>query len=341
MKVVALFPKTEKNENPNQLLSTERALNLPSFLSEAGHELVIISDEKEIENHLSDVSVVISSPFLPAYVTKERIKRAPQLRLAITAGVGSDHVDLAAAAERNITVVEVTGSNQLSVAEHTVMSILILLRNFLEGHRQAVGGEWDLPRVGNYAHDLEGKMVGIFGFGRIGQMVAERLRPFGVNLQHFDPQHEESLLGSRYVSFDELIETSDVIDIHAPLTPQTDGIFNHDILLRMKKGVYIVNTARGRIMDTTALVEGLKSGHIAGYSGDVWYPQPAPSDHPWRSIPSSAMTVHYSGMTLEAQKRIADGVRDILERFFENRSMRPQDVIVSNGQMSASYRVTV
>ncbi|WP_285835023.1 NAD(P)-dependent oxidoreductase, partial [Staphylococcus aureus] len=119
--------------------------------------------------------------------TRACIEKAANLRLSITAGVGSDHVDLAAASEHNIGVVEVTGSNTVSVAEHVVMDLLILLRNYEEGHRQSVEGEWNLSQVGNHAHELQHKTIGIFGFGRIGQLVAERLAPFNVTLQHYDP----------------------------------------------------------------------------------------------------------------------------------------------------------
>ena len=341
MKIVALFPQSKKNENENQLLSTEKALGLRPFLKEKGHELVIISDtEKQLEPHLQDMSVIISAPFYPAYVMKETISKAPNLKLAITAGVGSDHVDLDAAQENNISVVEVTGSNVVSVAEHAIMDILILLRNFLEGHRQAIEGEWNLPKVGNHAHDLEGKTVGIFGFGRIGQLVAQRLQPFDVKLQHFDPLNKENQHGSKFVPFEELVATSDIITIHAPLTKQTDNLFNRELLLKMKTGAYLVNTARGKIVDRDALKDLLVEGHLGGYAGDVWYPQPAPQDHPWRSMPKQGMTVHYSGMTLEAQARIEEGVKDILTRFFENRPFQPKDVIVEGGKIaSSSYRV--
>lgn len=337
MKVVVVFPGVQE-ENKNQLLNTEHALDLPSFLKNTDHELVILDSDDDVDEHLSDMDVIISSPFLPAYITKERVEKAPNLKLAITAGVGSDHVDLDAAVEHNIEVVEITGSNQVSVAEQVVMNMLILLKNFQEGHRQAIEGEWNLPKVGNHAHDIEGKTIGIFGFGRIGQLVAERLAPFNVNLQHNDPNVKETTLGSKYVTFDELIETSDVISILTPLTNETANLFDYDRLMAMKEGAYLVNTARGGIVKRDDLPKVLESGHLSGYAGDVWYPQPAPKDHPWRSMPSQAMTIHYSGMTLEAQKRIEDGVKDILTREFEGRDMRPQDVIVGrDGGLSKSY----
>lgn len=336
MKIVALFPETEEGLD-NQLLNTDKSIGLRDFLKDSDHELVILKNgEEDLDKHLSDMDIVISAPFYPAYMTKERIEKAPNLKLAITAGVGSDHVDLDAASKNDVGVVEVTGSNTVSVAEHAVMDLLIVLRNFMEGHRQSVEGEWDLSKVGNQARELQNKTIGIFGFGRIGQLVAERLKPFNVTIQHYDPINQKDNENSRFVEFEELVKTSDAITIHAPLTPSTDNLFNEDVLNKMKKGSYLVNTARGKIVNTQALVNAVNSGQIQGYAGDVWYPQPAPADHPWRTMPRNGMTIHYSGMTLESQKRIEDGVKDILNRFFNNEPFQDKDVIVSSGKISSS-----
>lgn len=336
MKIVALFPETEEGLD-NQLLNTDKAIGLRDFLKDSDHELVILKNgEEDLDKHLSDMDIVISAPFYPAYMTKERIEKAPNLKLAITAGVGSDHVDLDAASKNDVGVVEVTGSNTVSVAEHAVMDLLIVLRNFMEGHRQSVEGEWDLSKVGNQARELQNKTIGIFGFGRIGQLVAERLKPFNVTIQHYDSINQKDNENSRFVEFEELVKTSDAITIHAPLTPSTDNLFNEDVLNKMKKGSYLVNTARGKIVNTQALVNAVNSGQIQGYAGDVWYPQPAPDDHPWRTMPRNGMTIHYSGMTLESQKRIEDGVKDILNRFFNNEPFQDKDVIVSSGKNSSS-----
>lgn len=338
MKIVALFPEAVEGQD-NQLLNTDKAIGLKSFLQDKGHELVILKDGKEdLDKHLEDMEVVISAPFYPAYMTKKRIEKAPNLKLAITAGVGSDHVDLDAASQHNVSVVEVTGSNTVSVAEHAVMDLLILLRNYEEGHRQSKEGGWNLSQVGNDAYELQHKTIGIFGFGRIGQLVAERLAPFNVTIQHYDPINQKDNEHSKFLKFDELVKTSDAITIHAPLTPETDNLFDSDVLAKMKDGSFLVNTARGKIVNTDALVKALEDKHIQGYAGDVWYPQPAPADHPWRTMPRNAMTVHYSGMTLEAQKRIEDGVKDILNRFFNEQPFQDKDVIVSGGRISsASY----
>ncbi|MDE1821994.1 MAG: NAD-dependent formate dehydrogenase [Euryarchaeota archaeon] len=342
--VVVLYPGGKAaTSNPKLLGAAENALGLPAFLKGKGHKLVVLTDkEAKLDKHLPDTDVLVTTPFWPAYVTKERIAQAPNLKLVLTAGVGSDHIDLAAAAAHNITVAEITGCNVVSVAEHAVMQILALCRNFIPSYKQVLEGRWDIAEAVSRAHDLEGKTVGIVGMGRIGQRSAIRLRPFDVNLLYYDFRRlttvEEEVLGVRYHLLDDLIPRCDAITIHCPLTPETDGLFNRDRLFAMKRGSWLVNTARGRIVDTLALVEALKKGRLGGYAGDVWYPQPAPPDHPWRTMPNHAMTPHVSGTTLEAQKRYADGIQDCLARFFAGKPLERDYLIVDGGKVvSPSY----
>jgi len=345
MRVVAvLYPGgPAAKETPELLGCVENALGLRSLLESRGHELIATSDTgAELDRLLPETDVLIATPFWPAYITRERIARAPKLRLLLTAGVGSDHFDLAAAAERGITVAEITGSNVVSVAEHVVMQILALVRNFVPSYLDVVQGGWDIGSIAAKSHDLEDKTVGIVGMGRIGQRVATRLRPFDVRVRYYDNRRlsttEEEVLGARYLPLDALLPVCDVVSINAPLTPATDRLFDRDRLHRMKKGAYLVNTARGRIVDTEALVEALKSGHLAGYAGDVWYPQPAPKDHPWRTMPHHAMTPHVSGTSLEAQKRYADGIQDCVTRYLEGRPLDRDYLIVDHGKVvSPSY----
>ena len=345
MKIVAvLYPGgPAARETPELLGCAENALGLRQMVEARGHELVALTDpEAELEKHLPDVSVLIATPFWPAYITREKMEKAPDLRLLLTAGVGSDHFDLAAAAERNVTVAEITGSNVVSVAEHVVMQMLTLVRNYIPAYLEVIAGGWDIGKIAAKSHDLEDKTVGIVGMGRIGQRVAARIKPFDVHTYYFDSRRlstaEEQVLGARYSHLDALIRICDVISINIPLTPATQGFFDRDRLYSMKKGAYLVNTARGRIVDTDALVEVMESGHLAGYAGDVWYPQPAPADHPWRSMPNHAMTPHVSGTSLEAQKRYADGIHDCLINFFEGRPIDRDYLIVDGGRVtSPSY----
>ena len=345
MKIVAvLYPGGQvAKETPELLGCAENALGLRGFLQEKGHEYVVLTDkETELDKQIRDTDILITTPFWPAYVTNERISKSPKLRLVLTAGIGSDHIDLAAAAARGITVAEITGSNVVSVAEQVVMHILALVRNYIPAYKQVLDGRWDIGEIASKAHDLEGKVVGIVGTGRIGQRVCVRLKPFDITMLYYDNRRlstvEEHVLGIHYTPLEQLIEQSDVITINTPLTPETDGLFNRDLLFRMKKGAYLVNTARGRIVNTNDLVEALEKGHLAGYAGDVWYPQPAPRDHPWRHMPNHAMVPHYSGTTLEAQKRYADGIKDCLDRYLRGVALEREYLIVENGRVvSPSY----
>jgi formate dehydrogenase len=345
MKVVmVLYPGgPQANKTPELLGCAENALGLRGFIEGKGHQLVSLTDPGEaLDRELPGAHVVVVTPFWPAYITRERIARAPNLKLLMTAGVGSDHFDLAAAAERGITVAEVTGSNVVSVAEHVVMQILALVRNYIPAYLNVVQGGWDIGPLAARSHDLEDKTIGIVGMGRIGQRVAARLKPFDVRVFYYDNRRltaaEEAVLGARYLPLENLLPLCDVVSINSPLTPATDRMFNRERLARMKRGAYLVNTARGRIVDTEALVEALQSDHLAGYAGDVWYPQPAAKDHPWRTMPHHAMTPHVSGTTLEAQRRYADGVRECLERLFDGVPLDRDYLIVDQGRVvSPSY----
>ncbi|PRY00009.1 NAD-dependent formate dehydrogenase [Allonocardiopsis opalescens] len=331
---------------PGELLgSVSGGLGLRRYLEDAGHTFVVTSDKEgpdsEFDRELRDADIVISQPFWPAYLTAERIAAAPRLKLAVTAGIGSDHVDLKAATRRGITVAEVTYSNSISVAEHVVMQILALVRNYLPAHRIVLDGGWNIADAVSRAYDLEGMAVGTVGAGRIGTAVLRRLKPFDVEL-HYTERHRlpaelEAELGLTYhESVESLAGAVDVLTINAPLHPGTEGVFDDALIGRIKRGGYLVNTARGRIVDRDAVVRALRSGRLAGYAGDVWYPQPAPADHPWRTAPNHGMTPHVSGSTLSAQARYAAGTREILESWFAGRPIREEYLIVDGGALAGA-----
>jgi formate dehydrogenase len=329
---------------PGELLgSVSGELGLRKFLEENGHELVVTSDKEEpdsvLDRELPDAEIVISQPFWPAYLTAERIAKAPRLKLAITAGIGSDHVDLTAASRRGITVAEVTYCNSISVAEHAVMQILALVRNYLPSYQWVIRGGWNVADCVERAYDIEGMNVGTVAAGRIGLAVLRRLKPFDVKLHYTDKYRladaVEKELGLTYhANVESLVQACDVISIHAPLHAETERMFNDALLSKMKRGSYIVNTARGNICDRDAIVRALESGQLAGYAGDVWFPQPAPRDHPWRTMPNHGMTPHISGTTLSAQARYAAGVREILECWFDARPIREEYLIVDGGKLA-------
>jgi formate dehydrogenase len=331
---------------PGTLLgSVSGELGLRSYLEGQGHELVVTSDkdgaDSEFDLHLADAEVVISQPFWPAYLTADRIAKAPNLKLAVTAGVGSDHVDLDAAIDGGITVAEVTFCNSISVAEHVVMMILSQVRNYLPSHQIVLDGGWNIADCVQRSYDLEGMDVGTVAAGRIGLAVLRRLAPFDVRLHYTDkhrlPEGVEKELGLTFhATVQEMVPTMDVVTINAPLHPETRELFDDELLATMKRGAYLINTARGLICDRDAVVRALESGHLAGYAGDVWYPQPAPADHPWRSMPHHGMTPHISGSSLSAQARYAAGTREILECYFDGRPIRDEYLIVEGGHLAGT-----
>ena len=297
--------------------------------------------KSEFERELPDADIVISQPFWPAYLTAERIAKAPKLKLAITAGIGSDHVDLAAAMQKRITVAEVTYCNSISVAEHVVMMILALVRNYIPSWQWVVKGGWNIADCVQREYDLEGMHVGTVGAGRIGLAVLRRLKPFDVNLHYTDrhrlPAEVEEELGLTFhESAADMVPHCDVVTINAPLHPETENLFDAAMIRRMKRGAYLVNTARGKIANRDAVARALETGRLAGYAGDVWFPQPAPRDHPWRSMPFHGMTPHTSGTSLSAQARYAAGVREILECWFEGRPIREEYLIVDGGRLAGT-----
>jgi len=329
---------------PGDLLgSVSGALGLRKFLESGGHKYVVTSDKDgegcEMDKNLHDTEIVISQPFYPYYLTAERIHKAPKLKLAITAGIGSDHVDLKEAISRNITVAEVTYCNSLSVAEHAVMMILSLVRNYLPSYKYVIDGGWNIADCASRSYDLEGMHVGTVAAGRIGLAILRRLKPFDVKLHYTDnhrlPTEVEKELNLQYHStVEDLVKVCDIVTINCPLHPETENLFNEKLLGKMKRGSYIINTARGKICDRNAIAKALKDGHLAGYAGDVWFPQPAPKDHPWRTMPYHGMTPHISGTSLSAQTKYSAGVREILECYFEGKPIRNEYLIVHGGKLA-------
>jgi formate dehydrogenase len=329
---------------PGELLgSVSGELGLRKFLEKAGHTLVVTSDKEgpnsEFEKELPDAEVVISQPFWPAYMTKERFDKAKKLKLVITAGIGSDHTDLQAAMDKGVTVAEITYSNSISVSEHIVMMILALVRNYIPAYGWVVRGGWNIADSVERSYDLEGMNVGTVAAGRIGLAALRRLKPFGVKLHYTDKHRlakevEQELDLTFHPTVESLVKVCDVVTINAPLHPETEDLFNDKLIGMMKRGSYIVNTARGKIVNRDAVVRALESGQLAGYAGDVWFPQPAPKDHPWRTMPHHGMTPHISGSSLSAQARYAAGTREILEKYFAGKPIRTEYLVVDKGKLA-------
>lgn len=331
---------------PGQLLGcVSGELGLRKFLEEQGHTFIVTADkdgaDSIFEKELPDADIVISQPFWPAYLTAERIAKAKKLKLAITAGIGSDHVDLQAAMNKGITVAEVTYCNSNSVAEHNVMIILALAHNYIPSYQWVIKKGWNIADCVARAYDIEGMIIGIVGAGRIGLGTLKRLKPFDVKLHYTDrhrlPEKTEKELGLTYhAHVESMVPLCDVVSLSCPLHPETEHLFNDQLISKMKRGAYLVNTARGKICDRDAVVRALESGQLAGYAGDVWFPQPPPKEHPWRTMPHHGMTPHVAGTTLSAQARYAAGVREILECYFDGRPIRDEYLIVDKGKLAGS-----
>lgn len=341
------LPTPEKIDfQPGELLgSVSGELGLRKFLEEQGHKFIVTSDkdgsDSIFEKELPDADVVISQPFWPAYLTAERLEKAENLKLAITAGIGSDHVDLDAAIDKGITVAEVTYCNSISVSEHVCMMILSLVRNYIPSYQWVVNGGWNIADCVSRAYDLEGMQVGTVGAGRIGHAVLRRLQPFDVWL-HYTDRHrlselEENRLGLTFhEQVGDMVKVCDVVTINCPLHAETEHLFDDAMIGKMKRGAYLINTARAKICDRDAVVRALESGQLAGYAGDVWFPQPPSKDHPWRTMPNHGMTPHVSGTSLSAQARYAAGTREILECFFGEKPIRDEYLIVEGGHLAGA-----
>merc|ERR1711939_25213 len=218
--------------NPGDLLGcVSGELGLRKFLEDRGHTLVVTSDKDgsgcELEKHLPDTDIVMSQPFWPAYITKERMDMAPNLKMCVTCGIGSDHVDLEQANARNITVTEVTYCNSISVSEHVCMMILGLVRNYIPSYQQVVGGGWNIADYVQRAYDVEGMAIGTVAAGRIGLAVLRRMAPFDCKLHYCDrhrlPEEVEKELNLTYhENVEDMVKVCDVVTINCPLHPETE-----------------------------------------------------------------------------------------------------------------------
>jgi len=191
---------------------------------------------------------------------------------------------------------------------------------------------WNIADCVARSYDVEGMNVGTVAAGRIGLAVLRRRKPFDMKLHYTDrhrlPESVEKELDLTYhPNVESMVKVCDVLTVNCPLYPETGNLFNANLIAKMKRGAYIVNTARGKICDRDAIA--IESGQLAGYAGAVWFPQPAPQDHPWRTMPHHGMTPHISGSTLSAQTRYAAGTREILECWFSGRPIRDEYLIAA------------
>lgn len=236
---------------------------------------------------------------------------APDLKVIGRAGVGVDNIDVEAASQRGIAVFNAPSGNTIAAAELTMALVLAVARQLVEADRSVREDRWDRSEFQGV--ELEGRTLGLIGAGRVGGEVVNRARAFGMEVIVYDPyltQERADDLGFRLTDLDEVLETSDVVSIHVPLTTETEGLVGEDALSRMKSSAYLVNVARGGVIDETSLAAALTEGKIAGAALDVYDTEPLPSDSPLRRAPNLVMTPHLGASTEDAQMRVAAQVAE-------------------------------
>ena len=273
------------------------------ILSGAGHEVNVQlgMTPKELLGAVADAEALIIRS--ATEVTSEVLSAGGSLRVVGRAGVGVDNIDLAAAAERGVVVLNTPRANILSAAEHTLALMLAMARNVPQAHAGLSEGRWERSRWQGV--ELSGKTLGIVGFGQVGRLVGERAAAFGMNLLTYDPfvpPETAAKHGAEMVELSELMAKSDFITLHAVKTPETVGLLSSELLSSAKRGVRIINVARGGLVDEAVLLEALKSGQVGGAALDVFDTEPL-GESPLLDFPQVVVTPHLGASTSEAQKR--------------------------------------
>ena len=252
-------------------------------------------------------------------VSEELMKKMPELKIIARAGVGVDNIDVQAATKRGIMVINAPDGNTISTAEHTFAMMASLMRNIPQAHQSVKNLEW--KRSAFIGTELYGKNLGIIGMGRIGSELAKRAKVFGMSIFVYDPfltKERATQLGVTVCSLDEVLQESDVITVHTPLTPDTKGLINEQTLAKTKKGVYFLNCARGGLIDEHALALYIGNGHVAGAALDVFESEP-PGENPLLKFDSVIVTPHLGASTKEAQLNVATQVAKEVCLFLEDK----------------------
>src|SRR5436190_882720 len=310
MKVLVCDPISPKGIALLQQRPEFEVVVLPKRMSEA--ELLPVV--KEV------VAVVVRSE---TKVTRKIIEAAPQLRVVGRAGVGVDNVDVDAATERGIVVMNTPGGNTISTAELTFSMLMALARKIPQAHASMKAGEWN--RKDFQGTELYNKTLGILGMGRIGSEVAKRAQAFGMKVLAYDPYlnlARAKAMQVELVELDELYARADFITVHMPMTDETKGMINAAAFAKMKKGVRVLNCARGGIINEADLVQAIKSGKVAGAALDVYETEPLPKDFPLRNLPQVIMTPHLGASTEEAQENVGIEVAEAITDFLVNGAVR-------------------
>lgn len=270
-------------------------------------------------------------------VDAEVMDAGPQLRVISKHGVGVDNIDLQAAADRGIPVLVATGANAVSVAEHAIALLLASVKRILPLDAGLRAGRWEKP--GFSGREIAGQTMGLMGMGSIAQATGRMAKGLGLNLIGYDPFAPDSAfeeLGvTRCATVEDLCAQSNILSLHCPLTEQTRQILNADTIARMPEGSYVVNTARGGLIDEAALLDAIQSGHLAGAGLDTFAVEPPAADHPFFAEPRIVLTPHIGGVTRQAGVRVGvDAVRGIFQ-IIDGQPV-PEERIVNRKMLAAA-----
>jgi D-3-phosphoglycerate dehydrogenase len=256
-------------------------------------------------------------------VTGELMDAAPKLRVIGRAGVGVDNIDVPAATTRGIVVMNAPDGNTITTAEHTIALLIALARRVPQANSSVKAGRWE--RKSFIGVELQGKTLGIVGLGRIGRVVASRARAFGMNVVAYDPfmsPEQARDLEIELAPLDHVFARADFLTVHTPLTPETKGIVGREAFSKMKRGVRIVNCARGGLVDESALFEAIQSDVVAGAALDVFEQEPPPVDHPLLALEKVIVTPHLGASTTEAQEGVAFTVAEQMRDYLLTGALR-------------------
>ena len=278
-------------------------------------------------------AVIVRSP---TRITAPVIENAKRLKIIGRAGVGVDNIDVDAATKHGIIVMNSPRSNTISTAEHTLAMMLALAREIPRAHATVTAGKWERETFKGV--ELADKTLGIIGLGRVGREVASRASAFGMNVIAFDPivnPADAWVAGAKIVSYEELIIGSDWITIHVPMDPATKGMIGPTELAAMKTGVFLVNVARGGLIDENALADALDGGHVSGIALDVFSTEPPGASHRLYKHPRTVFSPHLGGQTVDAQRRVATDVAESVGLALSGGEIRDAVNLTAGGQAAA------
>jgi D-3-phosphoglycerate dehydrogenase len=312
----SIVSRTSENRMNILIAEPMAAAGIELFKSQAGWN-VIVSNPKEYSKHLAEAEALVVRSAVQ--VTPAVLAQAPKLRVIGRAGVGVDNVDLPAATAAGVLVMNTPGGNAVSVAEHTLALMLSMARAIPQATASTKSGKWEKKKF--LGSELRGKVLGIVGLGMIGREVLKRARAFQMRIIAHDPYVMSQLakdIGVELVSLDDLYALSDFITLHVSLTPETNAFLNDQAFAKMKKGVRIVNCARGELIDETALLSAMQSGKVGAAALDVFPNEPTKADYPLFTMESLVATPHIGGSTEEAQEIVGVRIAEQMVEYLQN-----------------------